>query len=312
VNIIFAGTPEFAASHLDFLLNNNQNITAVLTQPDRPAGRGNKMTASAVKQLSLKRGLRVLQPASLKSTTIEDHLVALNADLIVVVAYGVILPKSIIKIPTFGCINVHASLLPKWRGAAPIQRAIEAGEKETGVSVMQIDEGLDTGPVICQSQCFIKPSDTAGDLLRTLSKIGCPSLLRCIELIKTGSATLIPQDHDRSSYAPKITKSEAFIDWSEDAQQIERKIRAFNPSPVAYTTLNSIRIKIWRAQPIEKLSTTPPGVILSDDKKGLAVACRDKCLRLLEVQFPGKSRIKVADLLNSNASFLAEGNRLGT
>jgi methionyl-tRNA formyltransferase len=312
VNIIFAGTPEFAASHLDFLLNNNQNITAVLTQPDRPAGRGNKMTASAVKQLSLKRGLRVLQPASLKSTTIENHIMALNADLIVVVAYGVILPKSIIKIPTFGCINVHASLLPKWRGAAPIQRAIEAGEKETGVSVMQIDEGLDTGPVIYQSQCFIKPSDTAGDLLRTLSKIGCPSLLRCIELIKSGSATLTPQDQDRSSYAPKVSKSEALIDWSEDAQQIERKIRAFNPSPVAYTTLNSIRLKIWRAQPTEKLSTAPPGVILFDDRKGLTIACRDKCLRLLEVQFPGKSRIKVADLLNSNASFLAEGNRLGT
>jgi methionyl-tRNA formyltransferase len=312
VNIVFAGTPDFAASHLDFLLNNNQNISAVLTQPDRPAGRGNKITASAVKQLSLKRGLRVLQPASLKSTTIQDQLVALNADLMVVVAYGVILPKTIIKIPTFGCINVHASLLPKWRGAAPIQRAIEAGEKETGISVMQMDEGLDTGPVICQSQCFIKPSDTAGDLLRTLSKIGCSDLLKCIELIKSGSATPIPQDHDRSSYAPKVTKSEAFIDWSEDVQQIERKIRAFNPSPIAYTTLNSIRIKIWRAQPIEKLSTAPPGVILSDDRKGLAIACRDKCLRLLEIQFPGKSRIKVADLLNSNASFLTKGNRLGT
>ena len=312
MNIVFAGTPEFAASHLDFLLKRNLNVTAVLTQPDRPAGRGKKTTASAVKLLSMERGLRILQPISLRSTIMEDQIRDLNAHLIIVVAYGMILPKTILKLPTLGCINVHASLLPKWRGAAPIQRAIEAGDKETGISIMQMDEGLDTGSIICQSQYLIKPSDTAADLLGALSKLGGPALLRCVELIKSGSANPITQDDDQSSYAPKVTKSEALIDWSEDAQQIERKIRAFNPSPVAYTTLNSTRIKIWRAQLIEKLCTAPPGVILSADKTGLAIACRDKCLLLQEIQLPGKSRVSVANLLNSKASLSATGNQLGT
>ncbi|MEH6467663.1 MAG: methionyl-tRNA formyltransferase, partial [Porticoccus sp.] len=254
MHIVFAGTPEFAAHHLQALLDDDHHkIVAVYTQPDRPAGRGKKLTASPVKVLAQAHGLTVNQPVSLKEAEQQKILRDLNADIMVVVAYGLLLPKAILDTPHLGCINVHASLLPRWRGAAPIQRAIEAGDKETGVTIMQMDIGLDTGDMLLKAHCPITETDTGGSLHDKLASIGPPALLKTLLELEEGSAVAEKQDDELSNYAPKISKDEALVDWSQSAKIIARKVRAFNPFPVTYTTLGNEggekteRVRLWQA-----------------------------------------------------------------
>jgi len=246
MKIIFAGTPHFAASELAALHQEHQ-IVAVLTQPDRPAGRGMQLTASPVKQYSLQHGLTVLQPATLKTEEIQRTIAALEADVIVVAAYGLILPKAVLQLPRHGCLNIHASLLPRWRGAAPIQRAILAGDSETGITIMQMDEGLDTGDMLLRQACPIGQSDTAQTLHDKLAEMGAGCILEALHLLEDSRLTPAKQDNDAASYAAKLLKSEAQIDWNQDARQIERAVRAYNPFPVCQTRLDGVMIKIWQA-----------------------------------------------------------------
>ena len=238
MKIIFAGTPDFAAAHLRALIDCGQHeIVAVYTQPDRPAGRGKKLTASAVKQLASEQGLTVLQPPSLKEADAQQQLAGFAADLMIVVAYGLILPQAVLDTPRLGCINVHGSLLPKWRGAAPIQRAVEAGDDETGICIMQMDAGLDTGPVISVARCAIEATDTSGSIYQKLSALGAPTLLAALEKLASGVAVAEQQDDSQSTYASKIDKAEALIDWATPAETLARKVRAFNPFPATFSHL---------------------------------------------------------------------------
>lgn len=299
LNIIFAGTPEFAAKHLDALVNSHHNVCAVYTQPDRPAGRGKKLTPSDVKVRAEKYGLPVFQPASLKSTEAQAELKALNGDIMVVVAYGLLLPKAVLEIPKYGCINVHGSILPKWRGAAPIQRAIEAGDKLSGVTIMQMDVGLDTGDMLLKAECPITLNDTTTGLHDRLCDIGPPALLETLELIATGNAKPEQQDDSQSTYAKKIEKSEGLIDWSEDAYLIDRKIRAFNPFPICYTSFKNDRLRIHSASIVdwplsEQLSAG--AMIIHSDK--LIVKCGKYSLAIDKLQLPGKKTMSAADFIN--------------
>jgi methionyl-tRNA formyltransferase len=310
LKIIFAGTPAFAATHLQSIIDQGQHqVIAVYTQPDRPAGRGKKLTASAVKLLAEQNNLPLFQPESLKTTDQQQLLSQHNADLMVVVAYGLLLPQAVLDIPRLGCINVHASLLPRWRGAAPIQRAIEAGDNETGVSIMQMEAGLDTGPVISSAHCDIAPEDTSDSLFEKLAELGGPALLSALSKIESGTAVASAQDEQQSTYAHKIDKSEALINWSDSAANIERKIRAFNPFPVAYTHMGDIRIKVWSAQVSPSSAVGEPGFIVTSGAEGLLVQCGSGHLLISEIQLAGKSRMAVAEILKSRADLFALGAR---
>jgi methionyl-tRNA formyltransferase len=285
MKIIFAGTPQFAASALAALHKQHQ-VVAVLTQPDRPAGRGLKLAYSAVKQLALQYGLPVLQPANLKAAEVQREIAELGADVMVAAAYGLILPKAVLQLPRHGCLNIHASLLPRWRGAAPIQRAIQAGDAETGITIMQMDEGLDTGDMLLQHRCPIAETDTAQSLQDKLTVIGANSILEALSLLQEHRLMPVRQDESAASYAPKLLKSEARIDWHQDAQLIERTVRAFNPFPVCYADLNGITIKISQAA----LCTDEqgePGRVIASDKRGITVGCGAGALRLEVLQRPG-------------------------
>ena len=263
MRVLFAGTPDFAAAHLQALLDAPDiSVIGVYSQPDRPAGRGKKLTASPVKKLALEHQLPVFQPQSLKDPEQQRILSELQADIMVVVAYGLILPQAVLDAPRLGCINVHASILPRWRGAAPIQRAIEAGDSETGVTIMQMDAGLDTGAMLSISRCEIDSNETSASLHSKLEQLGAPALLHTLESLGSGLAVAVEQDDQLSCYAAKITKQEALIDWSQSAQMLDRQIRAFNPFPAAYTTLGELRIKIWQAEPTAA-SGLAPGQIIS-------------------------------------------------
>lgn len=310
MKIIFAGTPAFAATHLQSIIDQGQHqVIAVYTQPDRPAGRGKKLTASAVKLLAEQNNLPLFQPESLKTSDQQQLLSQHNADLMVVVAYGLLLPQAVLDIPRLGCINVHASLLPRWRGAAPIQRAIEAGDNETGVSIMQMEAGLDTGPVISSAHCDIAPEDTSDSLFEKLAELGGPALLSALSKIESGTAVASAQDEQQSTYAHKIDKSEALINWSDSAANIERKIRAFNPFPVAYTHMGDIRIKVWSAQVSQSSAVGEPGFIVTSGSEGLLVQCGSGHLLVSEIQLAGKSRMAVAEILKSRADLFALGAR---
>ena len=310
MKIIFAGTPAFAATHLQSIIDQGQHeVIAVYTQPDRPAGRGKKLTASAVKLLAEQFNLPLFQPESLKTSDQQQLLSQHNADLMVVVAYGLLLPQAVLDIPKLGCINVHASLLPRWRGAAPIQRAIEAGDSETGVSIMQMEAGLDTGPVISTAHCNIEANDTSVTLFEKLADLGGPALLSALGKIESGTAIASAQDEQQSTYAHKIDKSEALINWSDSATHIERKIRAFNPFPVAYTHMGDIRIKVWTAQVSESSVAGEPGSIVTSGAEGLLVQCGSGHLLINEIQLAGKSRMAVAEILKSRADLFAVGAR---
>jgi len=303
LKIIFAGTPDFAATHLQALIRQH-DIVAVYTQPDRPAGRGKKLTASPVKLLAAQNNLDVYQPQSLKDAEQQAILARLQADIMVVVAYGLILPQVILDTPRLGCINVHGSILPRWRGAAPIQRAVEAGDNETGITIMQMDAGLDTGAMLSISRCTIDTDETSGSLYDKLAALGGPTLLGTLDKIEAGTAVATAQDNDQSTYAKKIDKIEALINWLESAAIIDRRIRAFNPFPAAYTEIGGQRVKIWGAQ-VAPEQQASPGQILAADNNGLLVACGQGCLLLTEIQLAGKSRMPVSEIIRSRAELFA-------
>jgi methionyl-tRNA formyltransferase len=308
LKIIFAGTPDFAATHLQALIRQH-DIVAVYTQPDRPAGRGKKLAASPVKLLAAQNNLDIYQPQSLKDAEQQAILARLQADIMVVVAYGLILPQVILDTPRLGCINVHGSILPRWRGAAPIQRAVEAGDNETGITIMQMDAGLDTGAMLTITRCTIDPNETSGSLYNKLAALGGPALLGTLDKIEAGTAVATAQNNDQSTYAKKIDKIEALINWSESAAMIDRRIRAFNPFPAAYTEIGGQRVKIWGAQ-VASEQQASPGQILAADNNGLLVACGQGCLLLTEIQLAGKSRMPVSEILRSRAELFAPGKQL--
>ncbi|MDH1468399.1 methionyl-tRNA formyltransferase [Shewanella sp. GD03713] len=310
LNIIFAGTPDFAARHLQALINSHHNVIAVYTQPDRPAGRGKKLTASPVKELAVSHDIPVYQPGSLRKEPAQQALAALNADIMVVVAYGLILPKVVLDTPRLGCINVHGSILPRWRGAAPIQRALWAGDKETGVTIMQMDVGLDTGDMLLKTYLPIEDDDTSATLYEKLALQGPDALLQALEGLANGTLTAEKQDEALANYAEKLSKEEARLDWSKSATQLWQEVRAFNPWPVSYFEHQGNTIKVWQTQVSTTSSNAAPGTIISASKKGIEVATGDGVLTLLNMQLPGKKPLSVADILNARGDWFTPNTRL--
>ncbi|MGB9098080.1 methionyl-tRNA formyltransferase [Erwinia sp.] len=309
LNIIFAGTPDFAARHLDALLSSGHNVVGVFTQPDRPAGRGNKLTASPVKQLAEQHNLPVFQPKSLRPEENQQLVADLHADVMVVVAYGLILPAPVLAMPRLGCINVHGSLLPKWRGAAPIQRALWAGDSETGVTIMQMDVGLDTGDMLHKLACPIGPEDTSATLYSKLAELGPEGMLTTLSQLADGTARPEVQDEALVSYAEKLSKEEAKLDWSLSAAQLERCIRAFNPWPVSYFVIDDQPVKAWKATVLPHVGKQP-GEIVQADKNGIQIATSEGVLNIEELQPAGKKPMKAQDLLNSRREWFTPGNIL--
>jgi methionyl-tRNA formyltransferase len=296
VKIIFAGTPHFAANALEALRQEHQ-IVAVLTQPDRPSGRGMQLVASPVKQCAVTHDIPVLQPVTLKTEAAQQEIAALNADVMVVAAYGLILPKAVLELPRYGCLNIHASLLPRWRGAAPIQRAIQAGDSETGITIMQMDVGLDTGDMLLRKSCAIEANDNATTLHDKLADIGASSILDALRLLQAQQLQPAKQNDADASYAAKLLKPEAQIDWRQDAQIIERTIRAFNPFPVCQSNLQGITIKVWQASLFERQGE--PGTVLVVSKQGIVVACGKGALCLEVLQRPGSKAQPVTQFLQA-------------
>ncbi|MEY3123172.1 MAG: hypothetical protein RI993_1997 [Pseudomonadota bacterium] len=298
MKILFAGTPIFAASALDAILAAGFSVDLVLTQPDRAAGRGLKMQASPVKQLAQQYHLPLLQPSSLKSAALEAQLRAVAPDVMIVAAYGLILPEALLTIPRYGCINIHASLLPRWRGAAPIQRAILAGDQETGITIMQMDSGLDTGAILSRHTAAITPNETAASLHDKLAILGGASIVTTLQDLIDGKLELTPQTETGASYASKVNKLEAAIDWTLDALCIERKIRAFNPYPGALTGLTGNPVKLWQASVIDSgRSSGKPGEIINASNDGIVVACGHNALRIEVLQPAGGKKLTAAQFM---------------
>jgi len=302
LRIIYAGTPDFAIPALQRLLSHGFRPLAVLTQPDRPAGRGRRLRTSPVKQAAKAANIPVYQPTSLRRLDAAERISALQPDLLIVVAYGLILPPTILNVPTHGCWNIHASKLPRWRGAAPVQRAIEAGDCETGVCIMQMDEGLDTGPVLHRVILPIAKNETGGSLHDKLAQAGGDALLSCIEALTRGTPPEAEKQAEQGvSFARKLLKAEAQINWQEPAQQLERRVRAFNPWPVVWCTINGERTRVWRAAHVKLDHDREPGTVLKANKAGIDIATGKQILRLLELQRPGGKRITTAEYLNSRS-----------
>jgi methionyl-tRNA formyltransferase len=296
----FAGTPDFALPALEALAGTPHRIAAVLTQPDRPAGRGRALRPGPVKERALELGLTVLQPASLKAPEALEALRALELDALIVVAYGLILPPAVLETPRLGCFNIHASLLPRWRGAAPIQRAILAGDAVTGVTIMRMQAGLDTGPMLAQRTLEIAPRETAGELHDRLAELGALLMVEMIGAVARGDAHETPQPAAGVSYAAKIEKREALIDWSLDATAILRAIRAFNPWPVAETRLCGAQLRIWEAEAAAPGSEgAPPGTVLAASAQGIEVACGDGAVWLTRLQLAGRKPLSAREFLNA-------------
>ena len=291
--LIFAGTPDFARASLEALVESGRTPVAVLTQPDRPAGRGKKLRASPVKEYALAREIPVLQPESLRDDAIVAQLAALEPDLMIVAAYGLILPQNVLDIPTHGCLNVHASVLPRWRGAAPIQAAILAGDEATGISLMQMEAGLDSGPVFHIEMLDIGDAETAGDLHDRLAALGGATLVDKLDDIIAGDIEAQEQDESLVTLAPKIEKRDAEVDWRVSAAGAARRVRAYNPFPGAYFFAGEHRIKLWRATPVG--GAARPGTVLQADREAIVVACGKDALRLDELQLPGKKRVTATE-----------------
>lgn len=309
LKIIFAGTPDFAARHLDALLASEHQVTGIFTQPDRPAGRGNKLTPGPVKVLAQTHGIPVFQPKSLRPEENQQLVADLQADIMVVVAYGLILPQAVLSMPRLGCVNVHGSLLPRWRGAAPIQRALWAGDSETGVTIMQMDAGLDTGDMLLKLNCPIGPEDTSASLYDRLAELGPQGLLQTLNMLATNRAQPEIQDNALATYAEKLSKEEARLDWTLPAAQLERCIRAFNPWPVSYFLIDNQPVKVWQATVIPH-QDKQPGEILHADKQGIQIATADGVLNLLSLQPAGKKPMSAQDLLNSRREWFTPGTVL--
>jgi methionyl-tRNA formyltransferase len=305
LNLAFAGTPEFAVPALDALVAAGHRVGGVWTQPDRPAGRGRRLQPSPVKARALALGLPVHQPESLKTPEARAPLAALAPDAMVVVAYGLILPRAALDLPRHGCFNIHASLLPRWRGAAPIQRAILAGDAETGVCVMRMAQGLDTGPVILRKAVAIGAEETAAELHDRLAALGARAMVDALALVERGEARDEPQDDARATYAKKLEKSEARIDWSGDARAIARAVRAFHPWPVAETPWNGQVLRVWRATALDGAPAATggaaPGTVIAAGKHGIDVACGAGVLRIAEAQLPGGKVLSAAQLAAARA-----------
>lgn len=299
LNIIFAGTPEFAAEHLRTLINSEHNVIAVYSQPDRPAGRGRKLTASPVKALALEHDIPVYQPLNFKTEEAVQELEALNADLMVVVAYGLILPQVILDAPRLGCVNVHASLLPRWRGAAPIHRSLLAGDKKTGVTIMQMDAGLDTGDMLVKAECDILPTDTSQVLHDRLIEVGGPALLEALSQLEAGTAEPEQQDNELANYAHKLEKAEGQIDWTQAAEEIDRQIRGLTPWPGAFTTWSGDNVRVHKARFESADAGNPAGNIVAMSNDGFTVATGSGTLVIETLQLPGKKAMAVKDILNA-------------
>lgn len=320
LKIIFAGTPDFAREHLQALLNSHHQVIAVYTQPDKPAGRGKKLTASPVKELAQLHQIPVFQPKTLRNPEAQGELSRLGADVMVVVAYGLILPLAVLEAPRLGCINVHGSILPKWRGAAPIQRSLWAGDQETGVTIMQMDEGLDTGAMLHKVYCPITPADTSATLYTKLAQLAPPALIEVLDGLEAGKFPPIPQDDALATYANKLSKAEAQLDWNLSAEQLERNIRAFNPWPMAFVTTSDEKgavqaVKIWQGEALPattKSCSVPVGTVLQADKNGIAIATAEGILNLLTLQPAGKKAMSAQDFLNGRAEWFKVGSNLAS
>ena len=305
LRVAFAGTPEFAACALEAILVAGYTVPVVLTQPDRPAGRGMKLAASAVKQLALARGLDIDQPERLRTEEQRTCLKASRPDVLVVAAYGLILPPEALALPRLGCLNIHASLLPRWRGAAPIQRAIEAGDAQTGITIMQMDAGLDTGPMLLRREIGIAPEDTAASLHDKLARLGAEAIVEALKRLAVGDLPAEAQPTTGVTIARKISRAEAGIDWRKSAIELARRIRAFNPYPVAFGQIRETPVKLWAAYTVPERGE--PGSILRADASGVVVACGENALCVSELQRPGSRRMAAAEFLHGFA--LAAGER---
>jgi methionyl-tRNA formyltransferase len=310
LRIIFAGTPDFAARHLDALLSSGHQVVGVFTQPDRPAGRGKKLMPSPVKVQAEEHGIAVFQPSSLRPQENQQLVADLNADVMVVVAYGLILPKAVLDMPRLGCVNVHGSLLPRWRGAAPIQRSLWAGDAETGVTIMKMDVGLDTGDMLYKLSCPITADDTSATLYDKLADLGPQGLIETLQQLADNTAKPEVQDEAQVTYAEKLSKEEAQIDWSLPAAQLERNIRAFNPWPMSWMMIDEQPVKVWKASVIDCPVTAEPGTIIEANKQGIQVATSEGILNLESLQPAGKKAMSAQDLLNSRREWFIPGNRL--
>lgn len=308
LRIVFAGTPDFAAEHLKALLNSSHQLLAVYTQPDRPAGRGQQLTASPVKQLAQQHQLPVFQPANFKDPAAQQQLAELNADVMVVVAYGLLLPQAVLDTPRLGCINVHGSLLPRWRGAAPIQRAIWAGDHQTGITIMQMDKGLDTGAMLSKVTCAITDADTSASLYQKLAELGPDALVQALNDLPTLQAQAEVQDERLACYAAKLSKEEAELDFQKTAAQLEREIRAFNPWPVSVLAHGEHRIKVLAAQVEPAVEQATPGQILALNRQGLKIATAEHVLVITKLQPAGKKPMAIADFINGRADWFQPGS----
>lgn len=308
--IIFAGTPDFAVPTLQSLIDSDNEIVAVLTQPDRHSGRGQHVHRSPVKKLAEKNNLLVLQPETLRDEAIQNELANLKPDLMIVVAYGILLPKTVLEIPEYGCMNVHASVLPRWRGAAPIHHAILAGDEKTGVTIMQMDEGLDTGDILFIDECDIAVDETTATLHDKLAEMGAHAMLKVLKNLSDNKLKPVKQDDKSATHASKISKKDAEINWHDSAKKIEQTVRAYNPWPVAFTHVHDQQIRIWSVGAVNEQTDLEPGTIIAEHKDSIDVATGDGVIRLLEIQLPGAKKMSVLDVLNSKSDWFTEGVKL--